>query len=196
MRIRRCVLLAAIAGSLASCAKEDPRTGKIDELCSEIFPDGEPGAAVLVLEGDNVLFEKGYGLADLGSKARIDGNTSFNIASVSKQFTATAILQLAEKEKLKLTDPVVNADGIVTNYSELTILGEGAKLENQSIKDTNGTEVFDDYTVRYHTGEVQLTGDGSQPYVRIDTIHNIRKGGVEIRLNQWNTVIDGIQAGR
>ena len=61
---------------------------------------------MLVLEGDNVLFEKGYGLADLGSKARIDGNTSFNIASVSKQFTATAILQLAEKEKLKLTDPV------------------------------------------------------------------------------------------
>ena len=95
-----------LAASVVSCDSVNPRAERIDAICSAIFPDNEPGAAVLVLEGDKVIFEKGYGLADLGTGARIDGNTSFNLASVSKQFTATAILQLVEKGKLKLTDPV------------------------------------------------------------------------------------------
>ena len=76
------------------CAACSPESS-IDRLCRRLFPEGEPGAAVLVLKGDHVLFDKGYGLADLQTRAPIDGNTSFNIASVSKQFTAVAVLQLA-----------------------------------------------------------------------------------------------------
>ena len=78
----------------------------LDSICSTLFSSDEPGAAVLVMKGDSVLFDKGYGLADLGTQAPIDGNTFFNIASVSKQFTAVAILQLAEERLLSLNDAV------------------------------------------------------------------------------------------
>ncbi len=86
---------------------EDPRVAAIDAACSALFPEGEPGAAVLVMEGDEILFDKGYGFADLRTGAAIDGTTSFNIASVSKQFTAVAVLQLADKGLLDPDDPII-----------------------------------------------------------------------------------------
>lgn len=88
---------------MVSCKQN---TAQLDRLFSGMFPPDEPGAAVLILKGDDILFDKGYGVADLETKKPIDGNTFFNIASVSKQFTAVAILQLAEAGKLSLEDPV------------------------------------------------------------------------------------------
>ena len=79
---------------------------RIDKVCAPLFPDGEPGAAVLVMQGDSIIFDKGYGIADLGTGAPIDGSTLFNIASVSKQFTAVAVLQLADRGLLSLDDSV------------------------------------------------------------------------------------------
>ena len=93
---------------MVSCAEntEKEQVAKLDQLCASLFPADEPGAAVLVLKGDNIIFDKGYGIADIDTRIPIDGNTFFNIASVSKQFTAVAILQLAEQGKLSLEDPV------------------------------------------------------------------------------------------
>ena len=75
---------------------------KIDRICTELFPEDEPGAAVLVMKGNRVIFDKGYGRADLELGTAIDGNTSFNIASVSKQFTAVAVLQLVAQGRVCL----------------------------------------------------------------------------------------------
>jgi len=93
---------------LTSCSNNPDREAaeKLDKLCASLFPADEPGAAVLVLRGDDIIFDKGYGIADINTRKAIDGNTFFNIASVSKQFTAVAILQLAEQGKLSLEDPV------------------------------------------------------------------------------------------
>ena len=98
------ILMSVVA--IQACHTKDSRVQEIDTLCSGLFHKDGPGAAVLVFEKDRVIFEKGYGLADLDTRAPIDGNTSFNIASVSKQFTAIAILQLVQEGKLKLTDSV------------------------------------------------------------------------------------------
>ena len=93
---------------MVSCKKspEKEQVEKLDQLCASLFPADEPGAAVLVMKGDDIIFDKGYGIADIDTKVPIDGNTFFNIASVSKQFTAAAILQLAEEGMLSLEDPV------------------------------------------------------------------------------------------
>lgn len=80
----------------------------LDSLCTGVFPEGRPGAVVLVMTEGRTLFEKCYGLADLQKKIPITPETSFNIASVSKQFTATGILQLCEEGKLSLEDHVTD----------------------------------------------------------------------------------------
>lgn len=93
---------------MVSCKNnpEKEQIAKLDQLFGTLFLADEPGAAVLVMKGDDIIFDKGYGIADIETKKPIDGNTFFNIASVSKQFTAVAILQLAEQGKLSLEDPV------------------------------------------------------------------------------------------
>lgn len=80
----------------------------LDNILNPLFPEGEPGGAVLVMKGDKVLYDKGFGIADLVTGAGIDGETSFNIASCSKQFTAMAVLQLAEEGKLSPEDRIVD----------------------------------------------------------------------------------------
>ncbi|HEV3049629.1 MAG TPA: serine hydrolase, partial [Longimicrobium sp.] len=67
---------------------------------------GSPGAAVLVFRGDQQLFARGYGLADLESGAPIPPGTIFHVASVSKQFTAFAVAMLAAQGRLSLDDDV------------------------------------------------------------------------------------------
>ncbi|HEV2541019.1 MAG TPA: serine hydrolase domain-containing protein [Frateuria sp.] len=65
-----------------------------------------PGAALLVLRDGKPLLRKGYGLADLERHAKVTPATDFRLASVSKQFTAAAILLLAEDGKLTLDDSI------------------------------------------------------------------------------------------
>lgn len=79
---------------------------KVDQLLKPLFPADEPGAAVLIMKGDSILYDKGFGLANLETGAKIDGNTPMNIASISKQFTAVAVLQLVQEGKISLEDPV------------------------------------------------------------------------------------------
>lgn len=83
----------------------DPAT-LADARFSSLFPSDGPGAAVLVARNGKVLFEKGYGLADIGNQVPVTPQTRFRIGSVTKQFAAAAILKLQEEDQLKLTDPL------------------------------------------------------------------------------------------
>ncbi|MDP3437317.1 MAG: serine hydrolase domain-containing protein [Bacteroidales bacterium] len=90
----------------SSTSNIDNLITETDILFSSLYPDNEPGAAVLILKGDSVIFEKGYGIANMDSMTPIDGNTFFNIASVSKQFSAVALMMLAIEGRLSLDDNV------------------------------------------------------------------------------------------
>lgn len=64
-----------------------------------------PGMAVgLVVDGD-LVWSKGYGVKDVTTKEPVDADTLFRLASVTKSFTATAVLQLRDAGKLSLDDP-------------------------------------------------------------------------------------------
>src|SRR5687768_13165936 len=65
-----------------------------------------PGASVLVLRDGEVAFEKSYGLADLESAIPATPLTNYRLASVTKQFTATAIMILAQRGALSYDDPI------------------------------------------------------------------------------------------
>src|SRR5687768_12295009 len=67
---------------------------------------GLPGVVVGVVAGDELLLAQGYGYADLKSKKPMTPETKFRMASHSKLFTATSIMQLREQGKVRLDDPV------------------------------------------------------------------------------------------
>ena len=64
------------------------------------------GLSVAVARGDQLVVDRGYDIADLEWNAPADASTSFRIGSLTKQFTAAAILKLAEQGKLGLEDPL------------------------------------------------------------------------------------------
>lgn len=81
-------------------------TQETDSLFSSLFPVDEPGAAVVIVHNDSVVYAKGFGMADLENSRPIDMNTAFNICSISKQFGAMALLRLAEDSLVSLEDPL------------------------------------------------------------------------------------------
>ena len=94
----------------AACRGQRPdRAGIVaamDRTLSEAYPANGPGAAILVSRGGNVLLRKGYGLANVERGTPVTPETVFRIASVTKTFTATAVLMLADQGRLALDSPV------------------------------------------------------------------------------------------
>lgn len=65
-----------------------------------------PGLAAGIIDGDSLVWAKGFGYANLESRKKVIPTTLFRMASVTKLFTSTAIMQLRDAGKLKLDDPV------------------------------------------------------------------------------------------
>jgi CubicO group peptidase (beta-lactamase class C family) len=79
---------------------------RVDRVMRRVVKPGEPGASVVVSRGDTIVFAAGYGVADIETGTRVTPTTAFRLASVSKQFTAAAILALVEEGRVRLDDRV------------------------------------------------------------------------------------------
>jgi len=95
----------AFAGIVASAGGQGPSNSStmaqnIDAIFAPLVTPSSPGVAVLVVKDGKKLFERGYGVRDLHSAAKIDSRTNFRLASCSKQFTAMAIMLLVHDGKL------------------------------------------------------------------------------------------------
>jgi CubicO group peptidase (beta-lactamase class C family) len=82
-------------------------------LRAQLQDSAVPGAAVAVTRGDRVLMVRGYGHDSTG--AAVTGDSLFRIASLSKSFTALAVMQLVDDGRLRLDDPVA------VSYTHLTL---------------------------------------------------------------------------
>ena len=104
----RCIAIAALAlVTSIGLASEDPADRAIAGVINGFVKPNEPGCTVGVLQGGALTHASAFGLADLARGKALDTHSAFNLASVSKQFTAFALLLLEQEGKLKLDDPVV-----------------------------------------------------------------------------------------
>ncbi len=95
--------------ALAQETVEKPQTQHtetIDKLLNQYQDYGQLNGAVLVAEHGKVILRKGFGMANMEWDIPIEPNTKFRIGSVTKQFTATLILLLAEEGKIDLQSPM------------------------------------------------------------------------------------------
>lgn len=80
---------------------------KIDTMIAQMGLSSEtPGGVVGIIKDGKIIFKKAYGLANFETKEPNTTSTLFNVGSVSKQFTAAAILLLAKEKKLSLKDDI------------------------------------------------------------------------------------------
>jgi len=79
---------------------------RVDALFQKMDTTISPGCALSVIRDHKIIYERGYGMADLDHNVPITPASVFHVASMSKQFTAASILLLAQQGKLSLDDPV------------------------------------------------------------------------------------------
>jgi len=83
---------------------DESNADAVDKILAERIKENTPGAAVMVIRGDRVVYEGYKGMANLEEKIPIGPDTVFDLASVSKQFTAMALMILRERGSLKFDD--------------------------------------------------------------------------------------------
>jgi CubicO group peptidase (beta-lactamase class C family) len=107
-----CVLLTAMpVFSQATSLAEDPEVASSLRLLeawieTQMAYRGLPGLSIGIVRGQELIWCRGFGFADLEKRIPATPQTNYRIASISKLFTATAILQLRDVGKLQLDDPV------------------------------------------------------------------------------------------
>lgn len=95
------VLLLGVT-SLTHAASE--KNKQIDELARSIFANHRAGGVVLVRKGDEVIYREAFGLADIEHNVKMRPDSVMKLASVTKQFSAMAVMQLIEANKLRFED--------------------------------------------------------------------------------------------
>ena len=92
------LLIPFVSTSLAHSQEIAP---KIDAIFNPLISRDSPGFAVGVMRNGQLIFSRGYGLADLSAKTPITAQTDFRLASITKQFTAMAVMLLVHDRKLR-----------------------------------------------------------------------------------------------
>lgn len=103
--------------------KESQPTNEIDTLFSGLISEHEPGAAVIVVKDGRVVFERGYGVTDLRTLRPIDSQTNFRLASITKQFTAAAVMLLVRDGRLRYEDSLTDIFPDFPEYGRAMTIG-------------------------------------------------------------------------
>jgi len=103
----------------------------IDSLLEANFDENGPGGVLLVAKDGEPIYRKGFGFASLELNVKNDPSMSYRIGSISKQFTAVAVLQLVQKGEISLDDPVTKHLPDYNTYGETITI-------NQLLSHTSG----------------------------------------------------------
>jgi len=133
------LVLAAMSCGVGHAARAD----KIDDYVRTVMQKQHiPGISVAIVQDGKVERAKGYGMANVELSVPASENTAYQLASVTKQFTATAILMLVEEGKLSLDDPVTKIlPDLPTAWEKVTL--RHLLSHTSGIKNYTSTKDFD-----------------------------------------------------
>ncbi len=116
------ICLLAVFLSFSAHAQNRSFNQQVDSIARAVLAGtGVPSASVAIVRDDQIAYAHAYGDASLAPRVPARPEMRYSIGSISKQFTATAILLLADQGKLSLDDPVSRFLPELTRASEVTI---------------------------------------------------------------------------
>mgnify|MGYP001765662409 CR=1 FL=1 len=102
--IRLLIAMLMTLSTQAASNRTAALSAKLDAMFRDYDQPGSPGASVMVIHRGKAVLAKGYGLANIEENIPCGTNTNFRLASVTKQFTAMAVMILAERKQLSLDE--------------------------------------------------------------------------------------------
>jgi CubicO group peptidase (beta-lactamase class C family) len=128
----------SISGALLQEKMPSPEISqRMESVFSGIASSATPGFAVLVKKDGKIIFEHGYGIGDLRTNKAIDTRTNFRLASLTKQFTAMAIMLLVHDGKLRYEQ------SLTTIFPEFPAYGKSITVRNL-LNHTSGLPDYED----------------------------------------------------
>jgi D-alanyl-D-alanine carboxypeptidase len=122
MRIATAALALLLTASLHSQELPADMRASIDKSATDILAkSGAPSASIAVVRDGKIAYTRAYGLANLETKLAASPQMRYSIGSISKQFSAAALLMLAEEGKLSLDDKVIRWLPDLTRAGDVTI---------------------------------------------------------------------------
>ena len=119
----------------------------VDSILADYAAPAAPGASVVIIRRGNVVLERNYGFANLEKGVPVTERTNFRLASLTKQFTATAILLLAKDGKLRLDDRIATIlTDLPPNARDVTV--------RQLLTHTSGLWAYEDFVPDSQTRQV------------------------------------------
>jgi len=106
---RRCALTLAIGAAWTAARAADAPASwtAVDAAAHRLIVDqASPGASISVMKAGNLVYSKGFGLANLETATPATPTSIYKIGSITKQFTAAALMSLQEDGKLSVDDPL------------------------------------------------------------------------------------------
>jgi CubicO group peptidase (beta-lactamase class C family) len=141
-----------LVSASASYAAPDATSDKVDRIFAEWNTTSSPGCALAVVKDGRMVYEHGYGMANLELSVAITPQSVFDIGSVSKQITAMAVVLLAQDRKLSLDDDIRKYLPEIPDYgSKITI--------RNLLHHTSGLRNYDDLFDLEGIPEADLTTD-------------------------------------
>jgi CubicO group peptidase (beta-lactamase class C family) len=131
------------------------RAKQTDAIFCALRSNNAPGAAVLVLKNGNTTFQRGYGVTDLRTRHQINAQTNFRLASLTKQFTAMAVMLLVHDGKLHYDDRLTD---IFPDFPEY---GKGISIRHL-LNHTSGLQDYEDLIAQPDPTTAQRDGAQSQ----------------------------------
>lgn len=159
--MQRLFLLCFIVLSSVSSNAQDLNL-KIDSLIQSEFKDKNgPGGVFLISKKGKPIYEKAFGMANLELDHKMNTNSVFQIGSMTKQFTAIAILILEEQGKLKVSDPVSKYISSYPNGNNITI--HQLLTHTSGIKDFTKMKALQDIAQKEMTPEQMVDFFKNEP---------------------------------
>jgi CubicO group peptidase (beta-lactamase class C family) len=106
IRLAFALLVTVAVLTLSTDANAESRNSQVDGLFAQWNKPDSPGCAVSVKKNGVIVFERGYGMANLDHNIPITPDTVFHASSLAKQFTAMAVMLMVNQRRLSLTDDV------------------------------------------------------------------------------------------
>src|ERR1044071_7967796 len=91
---------------VTACDGRTRNNPKVDQLFAQWDRTDSPGASVVIVKDGSVVYQHGYGYANLEHRIPITPQTPFDVASVAKQFTGLSVAMLVQEGKISLADDI------------------------------------------------------------------------------------------
>jgi CubicO group peptidase (beta-lactamase class C family) len=173
--MREALILLVVLLTFISCSKKSMEQ-QIDTIFEEFRSNSTPGVSAAIIKDAAIIYQKGFGLAEIEGNIFIEPKTNFRLASITKQFTALSILLLENEGKLSLTDKLTKYfPELKQSYSNITIQNvlqhTSGILDYESLANKQDTIQLRDKDV------LKLLGEKDSLYFEPGTKHQYSNSG-------------------